>query len=150
MKKMIAIILAVVFTSLSMVQTGCYGKFGLTNKVYKFNKGLGNKFVNELVFLVFIIIQVYSLTVLIDGVILNSIEFWTGSNPISMKPGDRETKIIEANGYKAEITAVQNQFQIKYLEGKNAGKEVDLVYNPATQGWSAVLENETIVLSGAN
>jgi hypothetical protein len=60
---------------------GCYGSFELVKKVYKFNGTLGNKFVNELGFLVMNIIPVYGVASFIDAVVLNSIEFWTGKNP---------------------------------------------------------------------
>ena len=60
---------------------GCYGSFELVKKVHKFNGTLGNKFVNELGFLVMNIIPVYGVAAFIDAVVLNSIEFWTGKNP---------------------------------------------------------------------
>ena len=60
---------------------GCYGSFELVKKVHKFNGTLGNKFVNELGFLVMNIVPVYSVAAFIDAVVLNTIEFWTGKNP---------------------------------------------------------------------
>ncbi len=60
---------------------GCYGSFELVKKVYKFNGTLGNKFVNELGFLVMNIVPVYGVAGFIDAVVLNSIEFWSGRNP---------------------------------------------------------------------
>ncbi len=60
---------------------GCYGSFELVKKVHKFNGTLGNKFVNELGFLVMNIVPVYSVAAFVDAVLLNSIEFWTGKNP---------------------------------------------------------------------
>lgn len=62
---------------------GCYGSFNLVKKVYKFNGTVGEKWVNELVFLVMNVVPVYGVSVFIDAVILNSIEFWTGSNPVT-------------------------------------------------------------------
>jgi hypothetical protein len=69
--------LAVMMASLG----GCYGSFELVKKVHKFNGTLGNKFVNELGFLVMNIVPVYGVAAFIDAVVLNSIEFWTGRNP---------------------------------------------------------------------
>ena len=60
---------------------GCYGSFELVKKVHKFNGTLGNKFVNELGFLVMNIVPVYGVAAFIDAIVLNSIEFWTGRNP---------------------------------------------------------------------
>ena len=39
-----------VLMSMSLVLSSCIGSFGLTNKVKAWNEGLGDKFVNELVF----------------------------------------------------------------------------------------------------
>ena len=67
--------------------SSCIGSFSLTNKVLSWNEGVGNKFVNELVFIAFHIIPVYELTVAADVIILNSIEFWTGNNLVpSLRP----------------------------------------------------------------
>lgn len=66
---------------------GCYGSFQLVNKVYKFNGTLGSKWVNELGFLVMVIVPVYGVATFVDAVILNTIEFWTGKNPMAVNNG---------------------------------------------------------------
>ncbi len=63
--------------------TSCIGSFSLTNKLLSWNHQVSNKFVNELVFFAFWIIPVYEVTALADVLVLNSIEFWSGSNPIA-------------------------------------------------------------------
>ena len=67
----------------SLGLSSCIGSFKLTNKVLGWNEGVGNKFVNELVFIAFHIIPVYELTVVADILVLNSIEFWSGENLVS-------------------------------------------------------------------
>ncbi|HEY6952488.1 MAG TPA: DUF3332 domain-containing protein, partial [Bacteroidota bacterium] len=76
---------------------GCYGSFQLINKVYKFNGGLGDKFVNELGFLVMVIIPVYGVAGFVDAVILNTIEFWTGKNPMAQNDGTRTIPLPDGN-----------------------------------------------------
>lgn len=72
--------LALVF---SLTQTACFGSFKLTQVVWNFNKNVsGDKFVQELVFLALAIVPVYSLAILADALVVNSIEFWSGSNPV--------------------------------------------------------------------
>ncbi len=61
---------------------GCYGSFALTKKVYKFNGSLGNKWLNSIVFFV-LGAPVYGVTTFVDAIVLNLIEFWTGSNPVA-------------------------------------------------------------------
>lgn len=76
----------------STMLTGCIGQFALTDNVYEWNKKQGNKWVAEGLFLVMTVIPVYGATLLIDGVVLNSIEFWTKTNPISNTRAVVQTK----------------------------------------------------------
>lgn len=76
---------------------GCYGSFQLVNKVYKFNGTLGSKWVNELGFLVMVIVPVYGVATFIDAVILNTIEFWTGKNPMAANNGTQNIPLPQGN-----------------------------------------------------
>ena len=67
----------------SMLFTSCIGSFQLTNNLLNWNKNIDNKFVNELVFVAFLILPVYEVSALADILVINSIEFWSGSNPIT-------------------------------------------------------------------
>lgn len=136
--------------SIGFIQTSCIGGFKLTNKVYNFNKNIGSKFVNELVFLLMVIVPVYEVSLLIDGLILNTIEFWTGSSPMSMKSGDTEIKIIEQNGTKYQVTASQNRFDFIQLEGANKGLKGALIFNNLTGTWSYEDNSRTIELMKIN
>lgn len=86
--------------------SGCFGSFNATRKVYGYNKGVSkNKFVREVVFLAFNIVPVYGVAGLVDVVVANSVEFWTGKNPIqvsSLIRVDGETTmqrvVFEKNG----------------------------------------------------
>lgn len=65
--------------------SACFGSFNLTRKVYGFNASVSNeKFVRELVFLGMNIVPVYGAAGFIDAVVANTVEFWTGKNPIQM------------------------------------------------------------------
>jgi len=114
----------------------CIGSFSLTSKVYHWNRGVGNKFVQEVVFLAANIIPVYSITLLADGIILNTIEFWTGSNPIAMNAKDIQKKDFAENGVKYEMTATRNKMVVTILSGENKGKSFSLNYNPGNEMWS--------------
>lgn len=129
----LALSLALGFASVQ----GCIGSFSLTGKLYQFNKGLGNKWVQEIVFLAMVIIPLYGLTLLADGLIFNSIQFWTGSNPIGMEPGEKEVQYVKGDGKLYRVEATQNRFHIVQLEGPNAGGSADLIYNPETSTWLA-------------
>lgn len=83
----VAVVIALVG---SMMSTSCIGSFSLTNKLLSWNKSIGNKFVNELVFIAFCIVPVYEVTALADVLVLNSIEFWSGNNALA-----KGTKVID-------------------------------------------------------
>jgi hypothetical protein len=101
--------------------SGCFGSFTLTKKVYKFNQEVGDKWVNELVFLVMIIVPVYSIASLLDAVILNSIEFWTGKNPMS-----GEAKVFEdpGNGTTAYLDLRTGSLRYIQNSGQTAAEYV--------------------------
>ena len=62
---------------------GCYGPFLLTKKVHAWNGQVSdNKWVVEGVFLVCAWLPVYGIATLADALLFNSLEFWTGNNPM--------------------------------------------------------------------
>ena len=67
----------------SIICSSCIGSFGLWSSLKDWNNNIGNKFVNEIVFLAFHIVPVYEVAYLADVIVLNSIEFWSGSNPLA-------------------------------------------------------------------
>ncbi len=132
-KKSIAIALSLAM-GLATFQ-GCIGSFGLTGKIYSFNKGLGNKWLQWIGFLVLCIVPIYEIGLLADVLIFNSLEFWTGSNPVAMQPGEKEVQYVRLEGNLYKIEATQNRFHVVQLEGKNAGATGELVYSPETNTW---------------
>ena len=132
--------LAAVLLSMSLVLSSCIGSFGLTNKVKAWNEGLGNKFVNELVFVCMHIVPVYPISIFADILVLNSIEFWTGSNPVASKVG--ETKIVKNSaGDDVQITTTANGYEIV-----NGEEQMQLVFDDAEKTWSAVYDEQSVEL----
>lgn len=97
-KKLLALSLATVLFS------GCYGSYGLFKKVHEINGSLGNKWVNWIVHWAAWIIPVYPLALIADSLVLNSLEFWTGSNPIASGDTFNET---DAEGNS--VASVKNE-----------------------------------------
>lgn len=127
----------VAFTSTATLQ-GCYGNFALTKKVYKWNGTLGNKWINSIVMVGLTIIPVYQFSVFVDGVILNLVQFWTGSNPVAMQPGEKETQTVAVNGKTYIMTATQNHMEVALQEP--GVKPVEFNYDPDQQAWLVVTE----------
>ena len=137
MKKIKSLLLAVVFLFVVMSQQGCIGSFQLTNNLYNWNKNeIGGKWGSELVFLAFIIIPVYSVTLLADGIVLNSIEFWTGDNPLAMKDGEKETQIVQNGEDSYKLTAQKNKVHVEKITGENTGEEGEFIWNQDSQNWT--------------
>lgn len=106
----------------------CIGSFTLSNKLLSWNKQIGNKFVNELVFFAFWVLPVYEVSGLADIIVLNSIEFWSGSNPIA-----KGTKVIEGNDGKYLVKCDGKGYTIK---SENDGSIVRLDFDADNQSWS--------------
>lgn len=123
--------------SIMISQTGCFGSFALVQKVYEFNDDISdNKFVKTLLFYVLNIIPVYGIAGFVDVVIFNLIEFWSGSNPISMEAGEIEEQFATINGESYLIQATKNQFVFHKLENNQRELVGSLVFSEEEQKWS--------------
>jgi hypothetical protein len=133
MKKTLAKTLAVVLIGafLTLSVSSCYGKFELTRKVYTWNGSLGDKWINSIVMWVFIY-TVYPIVGTVDFLVLNTLEFWTGKNPVAMKAGEHQEQTVYKNGETYKITASQNRFDIE--KAGTAGK-TSLLYNAQEKSW---------------
>ncbi len=102
LSRVIAVTILTAFVPLTT--TACFGTFPVARKVYRWNAGVhGDKWVRWLVFLVINIVPVYACAAIFDMVFSNSVEFWTGSNPMAAVPGS--TKFVEGpNGERAVMT----------------------------------------------
>ena len=113
--------------TMAMMSVGCYGSFALTKKVYNWNGSLGNKWVVEVVFLACNIIPVYGIAGFADAVILNSVEFWTGKNPMTAKINSEDGTTVTFNQEKNEMTIsyAGKSFTISREEGKSTVKDAE-------------------------
>ena len=120
----------------SLGLSSCIGSFKLTNKVLGWNEGVGNKFVNELVFIAFHIIPVYELTVVADILVLNSIEFWSGENLVS-----QSTKEVKGeNGDTYLVTTDENGYTITNQKDNTT---IGFVFDSNDNSWSVSANGET-------
>ena len=112
--------------------SSCVGSFGLFNRVSSWNQTIGNKFVNELVFLALNIIPVYGVAYLADALVINSIEFWSGSNPMA-NVGD--VKKVKGSNGDYMVETLDNGYSIS-KEGEESAME--LIYNKENYTWNVV------------
>ena len=123
----------------AIISTSCLGSFAAVNALKDWNENLSdNKFVNNIIFFGLLVIPVYGISMFGDLAIFNPIEYWTGENPITMKEGKTDRKIVRKNGKKYQITATKNHFNIEVLKGENKGEKMDLVFNEQDKSWNAI------------
>ena len=108
------------------------------------NQGVSNKFVNELIFVAFHIVPVYEIAYLADVLVLNSIEFWSGSNPTASIGEVKEVK-----GENGEYLVKTNTDGYTITK-KGEEKSVDLVYNKDNNTWNAVADGQSFELVKMN
>ena len=127
----------------SLLFTSCIGSFKMWNGLKDWNQGVGDKFVNELVFIALHIVPVYEIAYLADLVVLNTIEFWSGSNPMA----SNEVKEIKGENGEYLVKTNNNGYTIT---NKDDNQSMYLVYNQETQTWNAVTDTENIELVKIN
>lgn len=128
MKKKYLSVAVVLALAASMLSTSCIGSFALTNKLLTWNKTISNKFVNELVFFAFWIIPVYEVSAFADVVVFNSIEFWSGNNPVAYGK-----KVIDGQDGKYIVECDKTGYTIT---SENDGSIVRLDFNDTDRSWN--------------
>ena len=128
MKKYKIAVGALLLAGTSLTFSSCIGSFGLTNKVIDWNKHIGNKFVNELVFIAFWILPVYEVTALADVLVVNSIEFWSGRNPM-----EASVKAIDTDQGRYLVNCDGKGYTIIY---EPTGEKTRLDFDADAQTWS--------------
>jgi hypothetical protein len=138
-------ILAVILSS-ALLLSGCLGSFQAFNNLKDWNHEVSDsRFVNNLVFWGLNIVPVYGLFFIGDALIFNVIEFWSGSNPIAMKPGETETQMVEHEGNTYKMVASTNRIQIRVLDGPKKGNKLELFYRPDEKSWNAIRPDGEII-----
>ena len=128
MKKHFLSVATLLCMSGTLLMTSCIGSFSLTNRLLSWNQTVGNKFLNELVFFAFWILPVYEVTGLADLVVLNSIEFWSGTNPIA-----QGTRVIEGQDGRYLVECDANGYTIT---SENDGSVTRLDFTQEDHTWS--------------
>lgn len=118
--------------------TGCYGSNAAFNKLHNWNGSLGDKWINSVVHFVMFVIPVYWICLgLVDGLVLNTIEFWTGSNPLASgdtyfekdaqgnqvaavknADGTLSMEVTDASGNKANFTLQRDENIVRALDAE--------------------------------
>lgn len=128
----------------AFVFSSCIGSFALHQKVLNWNQGIGDKWVNEVVFLALNIIPVYGICYFADAVVINSIEFWSGDNPVASIGDVRQVKGENGNYL---VTTLENGYSIT-KEGEDLS--MSLTYNQDDNSWNVTQDGVTSELFRIN
>jgi hypothetical protein len=114
----------------ALLTSSCVGSFSLFNKLASWNKNAtGNKFLNELIFIV--ISPAYAIVGTVDVLVLNSIEFWTGDNPVANNVG-KTKNVVGSDGRSYAVTTLKDGYRVVGPDGN----VVRYNYDKKTQTWS--------------
>lgn len=114
----------------SCLFSSCIGSFSLFNKYAAWQKDMtDNKYINAIVGF-FLMPIVGSITLFVDSVVLNTIEFWTGDNPVASNVGKTQN-ITGKDGLLYAVKTLKNGYEITAPNG-----EVTLfTYNKKNDSW---------------
>ncbi len=151
MKRFQRLIITVVIASLLMVSLwGCYGSMTLTKKIYDWNGSLGDDIKVNVVFWVLLIVPVYQGAAFLDVVFLNTIEHWTGSNPIAMNEGEETIKYVDSGNKSYKLVFSKNNIYIEEVKGPEIGENITLNFNEVDQSWYLVDDDASTKIASLN
>lgn len=112
--------------------SSCFvGQFGLFNKYAKWQTNMSSsKFLNAIVGFILGPI-VGSVCMLVDVLVLNSIEFWSGNNPVASNIGTTK-QVMGQDGRYYTVTTLKNGYEVK----APTGEITYFLHNDANDSWS--------------
>lgn len=101
----------------SLLTSSCIGSFSLFNKYESWQCNMtDNKFVNAVVGFV-LMVPVGGVCLFVDSVVLNSIEFWTGENPVAANVG--KTQVVKGqDGRYYAVKTLEDGYEVKAPTGE--------------------------------
>ena len=108
----------VCFMAASLLFSSCFvGKYALWNKYINWqNHMTSSKFVNAIVGFILVPI-VGGICQLVDILVLNTIEFWSGSNPVQANIGKTQN-VIGEDGRVYAVTTLKDGYDVKSPTGE--------------------------------
>ena len=90
-----------------------------------------NKYVNAIVGLILVPI-VGTICTLVDVLVLNSIEFWSGTNPIAANNIGKTQQVMGQDGRYYAVTTLKNGYEVK----APTGEITYFIHNDENDSWS--------------
>lgn len=121
----------------TMLASSCIGSFSLFNNYEKWQCSMtDNKFVNGIVGF-FLQPIVGGVCLFVDALVLNTIEFWTGDNPVA---AGQVQKMKGSDGVLYTITTLKDGYEVKSPDGK----VVLFNHDAETDSWTMTRDGVTL------
>ncbi len=115
----------------SVLYSSCIGSFSLFNQYAEWQRTMSdNKYVNAVVGFV-LMPFVVPVCLLADTLVLNSIEFWSGENPVASNVGKTQ-KVMGTDGRYYAVKTLKNGYEVKSPDGEVSY----FFYNKENDAWS--------------
>ncbi|RBW45681.1 hypothetical protein DS885_09685 [Psychromonas sp. B3M02] len=120
--KKIAMLTAV--ASLTSALSACVGSNAVTDKVMQFNlEVVDNRYARGGVNI--LLLPVYALTLAVDVVVFNSLEFWTGKNPLNGSPHIFDSEVKTQYKINENLDPSLRKAPLKPLSNKKGDTDAD-------------------------
>lgn len=131
MKKISLKVATCLFASSVLFSSCMVGSWGLFNKYADWQTHMtNNKFVNAIVGYVLGSVC-YPISSLVDALVLNTIEFWTGDNPVASNIGKTQN-VMGQDGRLYAVKTLKNGYEVK----SSTGEVMLFTYNKKNNSWS--------------
>lgn len=140
MKKQSYLVASLLLIGTMPTLTSCFvGSFGCMNKMFEWNYEVSdNRYIAALIGIILGPIE-FAVGGFLDTVIFNSMEFWTGSNPMA------STQVVQ--GSDGQFYAVASNGQGGYtVTCQQTGERVEYLFDAQTHTWSLDLDGQCIKL----
>ena len=125
----------------SLLYSSCIGSFSLFNSFAKWERHMtDNKIINGILGF-FLLPTVGSVCLFVDAIVLNTIEFWTGDNPMHANIG-KTRQVLGKDGRYYAVTTLKNGYEVKSPTGELSYFK----YNKQQNIWSLEQNGKTTEL----
>lgn len=124
---------------------GCYGSFPLTNVLYRANGNVSNNgIIHSIIMIILVIIPVYQVCMIVDGLILNSVEFWSGDDLELAKSEELP------DGSVMTLAPGLNPNEATLTHTLNGEVLMARTFHRTSSGRTLILDEEGVVISTVN
>jgi hypothetical protein len=141
MKKLNVKVMALLLMGSMAFHSCVVGSYCLMNKYCDWQMNMtGNKFVNGVVGIILGSFAV-PITSFVDALVLNTIEFWTGDNPMASNAGKTQ-KVLGTDGRYYAVKMLKNGYELTAPTGEVSY----FLHDASTDTWSLQQNGKTIEL----